>query len=107
MRKPRSRKLHRASPRAFANWAEGHARARFAARTLPRIPKGVGDEAAILVSDNLATGWAAFERARLEPGESVAIIGGGAVGQLASLVAQACGASAVVVIEPDETRRRF
>jgi alcohol dehydrogenase len=82
-------------------------RAPFADTTLARIPKDVSDEAAILVSDNLATGWAAFERARLEPGESVAIIGGGAVGQLASLVAQACGASAVVVIEPDETRRRF
>ena len=72
----------------------------FADTTLARIPRGVSDEAAILVSDNLATGWAAIERARLEPGESVAVIGGGAVGQLASLVGAGRGASAVVVVEP-------
>jgi len=75
--------------------------------TLARIPAGVSDEAAILVADNLATGWAAIERARLEPGESVAVVGGGAVGQLASLSAQAAGAGAVIVIEPSETRRAF
>jgi 2-desacetyl-2-hydroxyethyl bacteriochlorophyllide A dehydrogenase len=82
-------------------------RAPFADTTLAKIPKGVSDEAAILVSDNLATGWAAIERARLEAGESVAIFGGGAVGQLVSLAAQAAGASAVVVIEPSEARRAF
>ena len=79
----------------------------FADTTLAKIPSGVSDEAAILVSDNLATGWAAIERARLEPGESVAVIGGGTVGQLVSLAAQAAGASAVVVVEPSEARRTF
>ena len=74
---------------------------------LARIPEGVSDEAALLVADNLATGWAAIERARLEPGESVAVVGGGAVGQLVSLCAQAAGAAAVVVIEPSEARRAF
>jgi len=82
-------------------------RAPFADTTLAKIPKGVSDEAAILVSDNLATAWAAIERARLEPGESVAVVGGGAVGQLVSLAAQAAGASAVVVVEPSEARRAF
>jgi alcohol dehydrogenase len=82
-------------------------RAPFADTTLAKIPKGVSDEAAILVSDNLATGWAAIERARLEPGETVAVIGGGAVGQLASLAAQAAGAAVVVLVEPNEARRRF
>ena len=76
-------------------------------RRSPKSPPGVSDEAAILVSDNLATGWAAIERARLEPGESVAVIGGGAVGQLASLAAQAAGAAGVVLVEPNEARRRF
>jgi alcohol dehydrogenase len=75
--------------------------------TLARIPQGVSDEAAILVADNLATGWAAIERARMEPGENVVVIGGGAVGQLASLAAQAAGAGAVVVVEPSEARRAF
>ena len=65
------------------------------------------DEAAILIGDNLATGWAAVERGDVRPGDTVAIIGGGAVGQLASLSAQVAGASVVVVIEPSERRRQF
>ena len=75
--------------------------------TLGLMPKGCSDEAAILLGDNLATGWAAVERGMLLPGEIVAVIGGGSVGQLASLSAQAAGAGAVVVIEPSETRRAF
>jgi len=75
--------------------------------TLALIPKGCSDEAAILLGDNLATGWAAVERGSLLPGEIVAVIGGGSVGQLASLSAQAAGAGAVIVIEPSESRRAF
>jgi alcohol dehydrogenase len=75
--------------------------------TLGLMPKGCSDEAAILLGDNLATGWAAVERGSLLPGEIVAIIGGGSVGQLASLSAQAAGAGAVVVIERSEMRRAF
>ena len=75
--------------------------------TLGLVPKGCSDEAAILIGDNLATGWAAVERGALSPGETAAIIGGGAVGQLASLSAQAAGAGAVVVVEPSESRRAF
>ncbi|MGY2850700.1 alcohol dehydrogenase [Bradyrhizobium sp. USDA 4509] len=75
--------------------------------TLGLLPKGCSDEAAILLGDNLATGWAAVERGALLPGEIIAVIGGGSVGQLASLSAQAAGAGAVVVIEPSETRRAF
>lgn len=75
--------------------------------TLWPIPKGCSDEAAILLGDNLATGWAAVERSALLPGEIVAVIGGGTVGQLASLSAQAAGAGAVIVVEPSEMRRAF
>jgi 2-desacetyl-2-hydroxyethyl bacteriochlorophyllide A dehydrogenase len=82
-------------------------RAPFADTTLSKAPAGVSDEGAILVSDNLATGWAAIERARLEAGETVAIIGGGAVGQLTSLAAQAAGAAAVILVEPSALRREF
>jgi threonine dehydrogenase-like Zn-dependent dehydrogenase len=75
--------------------------------TLGLVPKGCSDEAAILIGDNLATGWAAVERSALLPGETVAVIGGGAVGQLTSLSAQAAGAGAVIVVEPGESRRAF
>jgi threonine dehydrogenase-like Zn-dependent dehydrogenase len=59
------------------------------------------------MGDNLATGWVAVERARVEPGDSVVVIGGGAVGQLAALCAQAVGAGIVVVVEPNATRQTF
>ncbi|MBR0939253.1 alcohol dehydrogenase catalytic domain-containing protein [Bradyrhizobium jicamae] len=75
--------------------------------TLALRPNGCSDEAAILLGDNLATGWAAIERGALLPGEIVAVIGGGSVGQLVSLSAQAAGAGAVVVIEPSESRKAF
>ncbi len=75
--------------------------------TLARVPQSCSPEAAILIGDNLATGWAAIERANVRPGDIVAILGGGAVGQLASLCAQSVGAGAVVVIEPNTTRRDF
>jgi threonine dehydrogenase-like Zn-dependent dehydrogenase len=75
--------------------------------TLGLIPTGCSDEAAILLGDNLATGWAAVERSALLPGEIAAVIGGGTVGQLASLSAQAAGAGVIVVVEPSEARRAF
>ncbi|MDF2464862.1 MAG: zinc-binding dehydrogenase [Ramlibacter sp.] len=75
--------------------------------TLGLLPPGCSQEAGLLMGDNLATGWVAVERARLEPGDSVAVIGGGAVGQLAALCAQAAGAGIVVVVEPNATRQAF
>lgn len=77
----------------------------FADSTLCRVPAGCSDEAAILVGDNLATGWAAIERGQMVPGDIVAVLGGGTVGQLTSLSAQAAGAGAVVLIEPTQSRR--
>jgi 2-desacetyl-2-hydroxyethyl bacteriochlorophyllide A dehydrogenase len=75
--------------------------------TLCAIPRGVSDEAAILLCDNLPTGWAAVDLGGLAAGETVAIVGGGPIGQLAALCAQVRGAAAVVVIEPNPLRRAF
>lgn len=76
-------------------------------RTLGLLPANCSPEAGLLMGDNLATGWAALERARLEPGERVVVIGGGAVGQLSALAAMTAGAGLVVVVEPNEARRAF
>jgi len=79
----------------------------FADTVLLAVPDGTSDEVAILLADNLPTGWAAVERSALRPGETVVIVGGGAIGQLASLCVQAAGAGVVVVVEPDAARRSF
>jgi 2-desacetyl-2-hydroxyethyl bacteriochlorophyllide A dehydrogenase len=59
---------------------------------LLRIPDGLGDEAALLLTDNLGTGWAAVTRADVLPGETVVVLGLGAVGQCAVRSAVARGA---------------
>lgn len=75
--------------------------------TLGLIPPNCSREAALLMGDNLATGWVAVERAATVPGDCVVVIGGGAVGQLTALSAQAAAAGVVVVVEPNPQRRAF
>jgi alcohol dehydrogenase len=74
---------------------------------LHAIPPEVSADAAIFLTDTLATGYAAVQRAELRPGDTLAIIGGGPVGQLTSLAAQAAGAGIVLVVEPVATRREL
>jgi alcohol dehydrogenase len=76
-------------------------------QTLALLPDNCSREAALLIGDNLATGWAAVERADTQPGDCVVVIGGGAVGQLTALSAQAASAGVVVVVEPSAKRRAF
>jgi 2-desacetyl-2-hydroxyethyl bacteriochlorophyllide A dehydrogenase len=54
------------------------------------IPEGVSDDAALLLTDNLGTGWAGARRCDAAPGETVLVLGLGAVGQCAvrSAIAQ-------------------
>ena len=75
--------------------------------TLGLLPAGCSDEAALLMGDNLATGWVAIERAGTEPGDCAVVVGGGAIGQLTALCAQAAAAGIVVLVEPNAQRRAF
>jgi threonine dehydrogenase-like Zn-dependent dehydrogenase len=77
----------------------------FADTTLRRLPGNLAPEAALLIADNLATGWVAVQRGGVRPGDVVAVVGGGPVGQLASLSAQVHGAATVVVSDPVADRR--
>lgn len=79
----------------------------FADTTLRPVPAGVPPDAAVFLGDTLATGYAAIDRARITPGDTVAVLGGGPVGQLTSLAAQALGAGVVVLVEPVGTRREL
>ncbi len=72
---------------------------------LQPVPDGVPLDVAVFLGDTLATGYAAVQRAAPRPGDTVAVVGGGTVGQLTSLAAQACGAGIVVLVEPVDTRR--
>lgn len=69
---------------------------------LLRLPDGVSDEAALLLTDNLGTGWAAAQGAQ---GGTVVVLGLGAVGLCAVRSAQALGAEQVLVVDPVAGRR--
>ena len=71
---------------------------------LLEIPVGVSDEAALLLTDNLGTGWAAVRRADVRPGETVVVLGLGAVGQCAVRAAVAQDAR-VLAYDPVPGRR--
>jgi threonine dehydrogenase-like Zn-dependent dehydrogenase len=77
----------------------------FADTVLTAVPSRVPLDAAVFLGDTLATGYAAVRRAGLAPGDTVGVLGGGPVGQLVSLAAQACGAGVVVLAEPVAERR--
>lgn len=79
----------------------------FADISLQVLPADLEWESALFLGDILATGYGAVRRAGFRPGSTVAIVGGGPVGQMASQAAQACSAGPVVVVEPVEQRREL
>lgn len=77
----------------------------YADTVLQAVPDGVSDDVAVFLGDVLPTGYAAATRAGYRVGDAVVVIGGGPVGQLTSLAAQAVGAGPVVLVEPVAQRR--
>src|SRR5690606_18943665 len=65
----------------------------------------VGDEAALLLTDNLPTAWYGARRARIQPGDTVAVVGLGPVGMLSLLSAQVMGAAKVLAVDLVPERR--
>ena len=69
------------------------------------VPEGIGDDAALTLTDNLPTAWYGARRGRIAPGETVAVVGLGPVGILAVLSAQVFGAARVLAIDLVPERR--
>ncbi|MGE3142675.1 MAG: alcohol dehydrogenase catalytic domain-containing protein [Hyphomonadaceae bacterium] len=69
------------------------------------LPDGVSDEVGLLLTDNLATAWYGARRARVGPGDSVAVIGLGSVGLQSVMSAFAMGAARVFAIDLLADRR--
>ena len=63
------------------------------------IPEGVDDDQALLLTDILPTGYLAAERAAIEPGATVAVIGLGPVGVLALQCAALFGPARVFALD--------
>ncbi|WP_422743231.1 zinc-binding dehydrogenase [Mycobacterium sp. WMMD1722] len=97
-------------PRIFGTGALGGAQSDLLAVPaadfqLRAVPEDIDDEQAVLLTDNLATGWAAVQRADVPPGGTVAVIGLGAVGLCAVRSALTLGAATVLAVDPVVQRR--
>jgi 2-desacetyl-2-hydroxyethyl bacteriochlorophyllide A dehydrogenase len=69
------------------------------------IPEGMDDESALLLTDNLGTGWIGAQRADFPAGGTVVVLGLGAVGLCAVRAALALGAGRVLAADPVAGRR--
>ena len=73
---------------------------------LAAIPDVLGDDAALVLTDNAPTGWYGARLGRIAPGDRVAVVGLGPVGLMALAGAQVMGASQVFAVDLVPERRR-
>jgi alcohol dehydrogenase len=77
----------------------------FADNSLHKVPEGVSDEAAVMLSDILPTGFEIGVRnGQVQPGDVVAVVGAGPVGLAAMMTAGLYGPSRVIAIDLDDNR---
>ena len=77
----------------------------FGETSLHKLPAGVSDEAALVLSDILPTGFEIGVRnGRVKPGDVVAVVGAGPVGLAAIMTAGLYGASRIIAVDLDDNR---
>ncbi|MCY7401246.1 MAG: zinc-dependent alcohol dehydrogenase family protein [Nocardioides sp.] len=77
----------------------------FADNSVYRVPDGVSDEAAVMLSDILPTGFEIGVRyGRVKPGDVVAVVGAGPVGLAAIVTAGLYGAARMIALDLDTNR---
>jgi len=77
----------------------------YADTSLYSVPAGVSDEQAIFLADSLPTGYEVGVLAgRVRPGDTVAVVGAGAVGLAAVLTTGLWGASRVIAVDTNKFR---
>ena len=77
----------------------------FADSSLYRLPAGVPDDAAVLLSDILPTGFEiGVQYGQVKPGDTVACVGAGPVGLAVMATASLYGAAQVIAIDLDANR---
>jgi alcohol dehydrogenase len=78
----------------------------FADNSLYKVPAGVPDDAAILLSDIFPTGFEiGVEYGQVRPGDTVVVVGAGPVGLATIATAGLHGAAQIVAVDPDANRR--
>jgi threonine dehydrogenase-like Zn-dependent dehydrogenase len=78
--------------------------------TLVRTPDMPSDElipSLLTLSDVMSTGWFAAEAANVQPGNTVVVVGDGAVGLLGVLSAKIMGAERIIAMSRHESRQKL
>jgi alcohol dehydrogenase len=82
-----------------------YVRVPFADSSVYKVPEGVSDEAAVMLSDILPTGFEIGVRnGRVKPGDVVAVVGAGPVGLSVMMTAGLYGAARIIAIDLDDNR---
>ncbi|TXJ28897.1 MAG: alcohol dehydrogenase [Chitinophagaceae bacterium] len=69
------------------------------------VPQGMDEEALVMLSDILPTGFeCGVLNGQVQPGDTIAIVGAGPVGLAALLTAQFYSPANIIMIDPDENR---
>jgi len=69
------------------------------------VPPGMDEEALVMLSDILPTGFeCGVLNGQVQPGDTIAIVGAGPVGLAALLTAQFYSPASIIMIDPDENR---
>jgi len=98
----------------FGGWLLGHTidgtqaeyvRIPFADTSLYHVPKGADEDALVMLSDILPTGYeCGVLNGDVKPGDTVAIIGSGPIGMAALLTAQFYSPAEIIMVDPDMNR---
>ena len=64
-----------------------------------KVPEGTPDERFLFLSDVLTTSWQAVRYADVNPGDTVAVIGLGPIGQMSARIARHLGAERVIAVD--------
>ncbi|MBU9446144.1 alcohol dehydrogenase catalytic domain-containing protein, partial [Burkholderia multivorans] len=76
--------------------------------SLYRIPAGADEDALVMLSDILPTGFeCGVLNGKVQPGCTVAIVGAGPIGLAALLTAQFYSPAQIIMIDPDSNRREI
>jgi alcohol dehydrogenase len=71
---------------------------------LHKIPEGLTDDDLLFIGDILSTGYFGAERGRIQPGDTVAVMGTGPVGMCAMATARLWGPSQIIAVDTNDFR---